>query len=110
MGVSTGIYAWRVTSGATVTTGSWTDAGAESAIEYTLAGTAVSGGRILASGFFTSTTQGSTSIDILREALFKFQLERNGLTGTPSPLTLEVSASTNTELVYGSMDWEEITR
>jgi hypothetical protein len=110
MGVSTGIYAWRVTSGATVTTGSWTDAGTESAIEYTLAGTAVSGGRILASGFFTSTTQGSTSIDILREALFKFQLERNGLTGTPSPLTLEVSASTNTELVYGSMDWEEITR
>jgi hypothetical protein len=110
MGVSTGVYAWRVTSGATVTTGSWADAGTESAIEYTIAGTAVSGGRILASGFFTSTTQGSTSIDILREALFKFQLERNGLTGTPSALTLEVSASTNTELVYGSMDWEEITR
>jgi hypothetical protein len=110
MGTGTGVYAWRVTSGATVTTGSWADAGTESAIEYTLAGTAVSGGRILASGFFTSTTQSSTSIDILREALFKFQLERNGLTGTPSPLTLEVSASTNTELVYGSMDWEEITR
>ena len=110
MGVATGVYAWRITSGATVTTGAWTSAGADSAIEYTLAGTAVSGGRILASGFFTSTQQGSTSIDILREALFKFQLERNGLTGTPSALTLEVSASTNTELVYGSMDWEEVTR
>jgi hypothetical protein len=110
MGVATGIYAWRVTSGATVTTGSWADAGADSSVEYTIAGTAVSGGRILASGFFTSTSQGSTSIDILREALFKFQLERNGLTGTPSALTLEVSASTNTELVHGSMDWEEVTR
>ena len=110
MGVATGIYAWRVTSGATVTTESWADAGADSAVEYTIAGTAVSGGRILASGFFTSTQQGSTSIDILREALFKFQLERNGLTGTPSALTLEVSASTNNELVYASMDWEEVTR
>lgn len=111
MGVDTGVYAWRITSGATVTTATpWTDAGANSAVEYKLDGTAVSGGRILASGFFTSTSQGSTSIDILREALFKFQLERNGLTGTPSALTLEVSASTNTELVYGSMDWEEVTR
>jgi hypothetical protein len=110
MGVSTGVYAWRVAAGSTVTTGSWADAGVDSAIEYTIAGTAVSGGRILASGFFTSTQQGSTSIDILRETLFKFQLERNGLTGTPSALTLEVSASTNTELVYGSMDWEEVTR
>jgi hypothetical protein len=110
MGVATGIYAWRVTSGATVTTGAWTSAGDESAVEYTIVGTAVSGGKILASGFFTSTSQGSTSIDILREALFKFQLERNGLTATPSSLTLEVSASTNNESVYGSMDWEEITR
>jgi hypothetical protein len=110
MGVSTGIYSWKATSGATVTTGSWSDPGAESSVEYTIAGTAVTGGRILASGYFTSTTQGSTSIDILREALFKFQLERNGLTGTPNAFTLEISASTNTELVYGSLDWEEISR
>ena len=110
MGVATGVYSWRVTAGSTVTTGSWADAGSESSVEYTLAGTAVTGGRLLASGYFTSTSQGSTSIDILREALFKFQLERNGLTGTPIPFTLEVSASTNTELVYGTIDWEEISR
>lgn len=110
MGVSTGIYSWKVTSGSTVTTESWTSAGADSAVEYTINGTAVSGGRTLASGFFTSTQQGTSSIDILKEALFKFQLERNGLTDTPSALTLMVSASTNNESVYGSMDWEEITR
>jgi hypothetical protein len=46
----------------------------------------------------------------LKEALFKFQLERNGLTSTPYELTLVVSASTDTELVHGSMDWEEISR
>ena len=110
MGVSTGIYSWKVTSGSAVTTESWTSAGADSAVEYTINGTAVSGGRTLASGFFASTQQSSSSIDILKEALFKFQLERNGLTDTPSALTLMVSASTNNESVYGSMDWEEITR
>jgi len=110
MGEATGIYSWRITAGSTVTTASWTSAGDNSAVEYSLIGTAVTGGRILASGFFTSTSQGTAPIDILREALFKFQLERNGLTGTPEALVLQVSASTNNELVHGSLDWEEITR
>jgi hypothetical protein len=110
MGVATGIYSWRILEDATVTVGSWTDAGANSAVEYTLAGTAVSGGRVLASGYLTSNAQGAATIDILKDALFKFQLKRNGLTGAPRSITLAVSASTNTEVVHGSMDWEEISR
>ncbi len=111
MGVGNGInFAWRLTAGATVTTSSWTPASADSAVEYTLIGTAVTGGRILASGFINSSNQGSPTIDILKEALFKFQLERNSFTSTPSALTLEVSASTNTNSVFASMDWEEVTR
>ena len=110
MGVATGIYSWRIIEGATVTTGSWSDPGADSSIEYTLAGTAVSGGKILASGYLTSNTQDAPTINIFRDALFKFQLRRNGLAGTPVSLTLAVSASTNTEVVHGSMDWEEVTR
>jgi hypothetical protein len=110
MGVDTGVYEWRLTENATVTTSSWTDAGADSAVEYTLIGTAVSGGKVLASGYITSAVQATATTDILKEALFKFQLKRNGLTGTPRAITLEVSASTTTEQVYGSIDWEEITR
>jgi hypothetical protein len=49
-------------------------------------------------------------VDILREALFKFQLERNGLTNTPFELTLCVAASINGSDIYASMDWEEVTR
>jgi hypothetical protein len=79
-------------------------------VEYKLDGTAVSGGRTLAEGYFTSNTQGATTIDILKEALFKFQLERNSLTVTPYELCIAVAASTNTEVVHGSMDWEEISR
>lgn len=110
MGVGTGIYKWQVTASGTTSGGTWTDAGVNSCVEYKLDGTGVSGGRVLASGYLASNTQGSTSIDILKEALFKFQLERNSFTNTPYELTLSVTASTNGELVHGSMDWEEISR
>ena len=110
MGIDTGIYSWRVIASGTTPDGTWTDAGPNSAVQYKLDGTSITGGRILASGYFTSNAQGTTSIDILKEALFKFQLERNSFTGEAYELTLAVSASTATELVHGSMDWEEISR
>lgn len=110
MGVATGIYKWQVVASGTTSGGTWTDAGANSSVEYKLDGTGLSGGRVLASGYLTSSTQGATSIDILKEAIFKFQLERNSFTSTPFELTLAVTASTNTEVVHGSVDWEEISR
>lgn len=111
MGVGNGKnFSWRLTSGATVTTTAWTSAGTDSAVEYTTSGTAVSGGRVLATGFFNSSNQGSPTIDIPKDALFKFQLERNSLTSTPLPITLEVAAGTASESVFASMDWEEVVR
>lgn len=111
MGVGNGInFSWRLTAGATVTTVAWTSAGSDSSVEYTTSGTAVTGGRVLASGFFNSSNQGSPTIDIPRDALFKFQLERNGLTSQPSAITLEVASGTGSDRVFASMDWEEITR
>lgn len=113
MGVNNGIsYNWQVRASGTTTGGSWTSAGSDSAVEYKLNGTGITGGRILASGFFNSANQGSPNVDILKEALFKFQLERNGLTGTPYELTLVIAASpvSSSEEVYAAMDWEEISR
>jgi len=111
MGLDTGIYSWRViATGTTGGGGAWVDAGSDSAVEYKLDGTSITGGRILAEGYLTSNTQGSVTTDILKEALFKFQLERNGLTNVPYELTIAVAASTNNELVHASMDWEEISR
>lgn len=110
MGVATGIYNWQIIAGGTTTGGAWVPASAASSVEYNITGTSFAGGRILASGFLTSSAQASVSLDILKEALFSFQLERNSFTSTPYELTLVVSASTNTELIYSSMDWEEISR
>ena len=103
-------FNWQVRSSATTTGGTWVSAGTDSAVEYNITGTGTSGGRTLASGYFTSTASTSASVDILKESLFKFQLERNSLTGTPFEISLVLAAKTNGESVYGSMDWEEISR
>lgn len=111
LGTGNGPYfEWRVVQDATITTTGWTSADANSAVEYTTTGTAMSGGRVLASGYTVSSTQGAGPVDILKEALFKFQLERDGLSNTPKTLTLALSSDTDTTKVYGSMDWEEISR
>ena len=111
MGIGNGInYNWRVVASGATTGGSWISAGTDSAVEYNISGTSFTGGRVLASGFINSSNQGSPSIDILKEALFKFQLERNGLTSTPYELTLAVTAGSNSQNIFASIDWEEISR
>lgn len=110
MGVATGIYNWKIVANGTTSGGAWVPAGVNSAVEYNITGTSFAGGRTLASGFLTSSTQSSVNLDILKEALFSFQLERDSFTGTSYEISLIVAASTNTELIYSSMDWEEVSR
>lgn len=103
-------YNWRVVATGTTTGGTWVNAGVDSAVEYNLTGTSFAGGRILASGFINGSNQGSTPVDILKEALFTFQLERNSFTSTSYELTLIAASDTNGADIYASMDWEEISR
>ena len=106
-------YQWRVMNGdVTISGGSWIDAGGDSAVEYNLTGTGATGGRILASGYVNSSNQGSPSINILKEALFSNQLERNGLTGVPYQLVIEMAIDAVGGLsgAYASIDWEEVSR
>jgi hypothetical protein len=102
--------AWRVVRGGTLTSPSWTPSSGSGSVEYDLAATGISDGQVLAQGYVAIQNQSSQTIDILKEALFKFQLQRNGLTGTPEPITLAISASVNTVSALASMDWEEVTR
>ena len=104
------IFNWQVVASGTTTGGDWVDAGASSSVQYNLTGTSFSGGRILASGYLTSNAQGQVSVDILKEALFKFQLERNTFTSAGFELTLAVAAKVADDKVYASMDWEEVSR
>jgi hypothetical protein len=110
MPISTGNFNWQVRASGTTTDGSWVSAGDDSAVAYNITGTSYTDGRILASGFFNASNQGASQVDILKEALFKFQLERNGLTSTPYELTLVVASDSSNDTVVASMDWEEISR
>ena len=110
VGTTTGTYNWRLVSSGTTSGGSWVSAGVDSSVEYNLNATSYSGGRILASGYFLTTNQSNFSIDILKEALFANQLERNGLSGTPFEFLIAISAADNGETVFASLDWEEISR
>ena len=109
LGITSANYLWRVVATATTTGGTWVPL-TDSSVEYNLTGTATTGGRILAQGYFSSTNQNTSRIDILKEALFGFQLERDGLTNTPYELSLVLTASANTSTVHASMDWEVISR
>jgi hypothetical protein len=110
MPISTGAYNWQIRVTGTTAGGDWVSAGVDSVVDYNITGTSHTGGRILASGFFTASNQGSTQIDLPREALFKFQLERNGLTSTPYEITLVIASNGAGDTVVGSMDWEEVSR
>jgi hypothetical protein len=105
-------YKWEVVASGTTTGGTWVSAGTNSAVEYNITGTAftVGTGRILATGFFQGSNQGSNSVDILKEALFTTQLERNPFTPTAYEITLACTGASNGNQVLGSVDWEEISR
>jgi hypothetical protein len=105
-------YKWEVVASGTTTGGTWVSAGTNSGVEYNITGTAFSstGGRILATGYFQGSNQGASSVDILKEALFASQLERDSFTATAYELTLACTAAANGNQVLGSLDWEEISR
>ena len=105
-------YKWEVVASGTTTGGTWVSAGTNSAVEYNITGTAftVGTGRILATGFFQGSNQGSNSVDILKEALFTTQLERDPFTPTAYEITLACTGASNGNQVLGSVDWEEISR
>ena len=100
---------WRVIRGGTLASPSWTDV-TDSSVQYDLSATGITGGTVLASGYIGITNQASQTIDVLKEALFKFQLQRNGLTSTPEPITIAMSGSVNSISGLASMDWEEVSR
>lgn len=105
-------YAWRIVQGGTVTGGAWVPVGADSAVEYNITGTSVAGGKVLAQGYINSSNQASPSVDILKQALFTTQLERNSFTGVATELIVEAAIDTigGTLGMYASADWEEVSR
>ena len=105
-------YRWELVASAVSSggTGTWISSDVDSSVEYKLDATAVTGGRILAAGYTQGSNQGSNPVDLLKSALFKFQLERDSFNGTNYELALVCSSDTSGVDIFGSLDWEEVSR
>ena len=102
-------FEWRLQEGCTTSGGTWVSAGSDSSVEYNLTGTSTVSGTTLAKGYISSSNQSNNSINILKQALFQFQLNRNGLTSTPEELSVIVETKNAGDDVYVALDWEEIS-
>ena len=108
--VSSGHYNWRLIQSGVTTGGTWVSGGSFSSIEYNLTGTTITGGKVLASGLISATNQSAINVDIIKQSLLRFQLERDSLAGTSDEFILAISSDGASDTVYGCLDWEEITR
>lgn len=97
------IYKYAVTSG-----GTWVDSAADSAVQYNLSPTALVSGTIVEQSFINSTNQSSSAPT--QEAFnFTYQLEREPFTGTPYEYVIMMATTGNSQTVYASIEWQEIT-
>lgn len=103
-------FRYQLLSNPTLGNSSWTSAGTNSSVEYDMSANTVSSGRVLASGYLAASTQSTVTIDVLKEALFRFQLERNSLSATSYPVTLAIESAVANDDVLATIDWEEVTR
>ena len=103
------LYKYKLVVGATITGASWTSAGSDSCVEYDANNSStMAGGTTLKSGLYNSTNQSAAGVTLDGD-MFKFQLERNGLTSTPTILTLAMTSRTATSNVVAAIDWQEFT-
>lgn len=101
-------YRYKIIVGGTLTGANWVSAGTNSSVEYDLTATAITGGDDVKIGFLNVSSGAGASVIGFQDGLFKFQLERNSFTNTPTIFTLAATGSTNGNDATGAVDWEEI--
>ena len=101
-------YRYKIVVGGTLTDASWVSAGTNSSVEYDLTATAITGGDDTRTGFLTVSAGAGSLTTGFTDGLFRFQLERNSFTGTPTIFSLVATGTTNGNDATGAIDWEEI--
>jgi hypothetical protein len=101
-------FKFRIYRRAITTGGTWTDFGANSAVQYNLAPTSVSSGTIADESFIITSNQTSTAPSNQPYG-FAFQLERNSFTPTMYEYVITAATTGTNQDVYASVQWEEVT-
>jgi len=101
-------YNWRIVLGGTTTGGTWTTAPNGSPVEYNITPTGFSGGTTIKTGFVSGSAQGNAPVELSREDIFKYQLERDSLAGTFTELSIIASGDSNSSEGLAAINWDEI--
>jgi len=101
-------YNWRIVLGGTTTGGTWTAAPNGSPVEYNITSTGFSGGTTIKTGFVSGSAQGNAPVELSREDIFKYQLERDNLAGTFRELSIIASGDSNSSEGLAAINWDEI--
>ena len=103
-------YNVQLVQNGTTSGGSWVSAGAESSVEYNITATGFTkgSGTVLVDDYAIGSAQGSTPLNLNRDSLFKYQLERDGLNSTAYEMTLIAATDNAGADVHGSIGWQEV--
>ncbi len=101
-------FRYFLIGGAVSTGGTWVSAGTDSAVEYNLAPTSYTGGRVLDSGYIIASNQ-TAATPQQQPNPFSYQLERNTFTSTPYEFIIAMVSNGNNQNVWGTIQWQEIT-
>lgn len=90
---------------------SWTSAGANSAVEFDVAGTTVTGGDVVDSGYITTSgaaSKSSTEIDFANHGILPLPLSLDAAGANPILLTIAVTSFTGTANSAATANWVEV--
>ena len=99
-------FVYRISMNEAVANGTWVSAGTESAVEYNITATDMSGGDVLMQGLYGGGTIGSHLEMNLNEFNHSLQLRRR-LDGTMETFVISVLATTNNDDTVATLTWQE---
>ncbi len=105
-------YRYKIVIGGTLTGASWVSAASDSSVEYDITATAISGGRDAQVGYVNvSAGAGGAAVNLSREQLFTYQLERDPFLANNNGLIISLTGTgaTSGNDAVGAMTWEEVT-
>jgi len=105
-GLQQAAYNYAVILNPTLTGGSWTSAGAESAVEYNTTATSLSGGTIVDLGIFIGANKGGSASITSSDVDFSQQLGRT-IDGVSDVWCIAAKATTNNDKAVASVSWQE---
>jgi hypothetical protein len=105
-GLQNNPFIYRLSMNETITGGTWVFGGSESAIEYNITATDMSGGDTLMQGLFGGGTIGSHLVLNLEGNDHNYQLRRR-LDGTRETLVISILATTNNDDAVATLTWQE---